>query len=124
MSKLTYLEVFNVSHNNLVGPILQGGQFNTFDNSSFDGNIGLCGSPLSKKCGNVNEVEPLSPTSAEDEPRWVDWMIRLLGYASGFVVGSILGKLYITDRYHDWFVETFGKGKSKRRRHSEPKHRS
>ncbi|KAH9656847.1 Receptor-like protein 6 [Citrus sinensis] len=49
---LTFLEFFNVSHNNLTGPIPQGNQFPEFDNSSFDGNPGLCGRPLSKECEN------------------------------------------------------------------------
>jgi len=48
------------------------------------------------------------------KPKWLDWMIGLLGYASGFVVGVTLGKLYITDKYHEWFVEVFGKRKAKR----------
>ena len=46
----TFLESFNVSHNQLIGPIPHGKQFDTFANSLFDGKSGLCGSSLSKKC--------------------------------------------------------------------------
>ncbi|KAJ8448984.1 hypothetical protein Cgig2_004039 [Carnegiea gigantea] len=67
LSELTYLEVFNVSYNNLVAPIPEGGQFSTFDSSSVDRNSGLC--------------------------------------------GFIVGKLHITDKYHAWFTETFGRMK-------------
>ncbi|KAK2647969.1 hypothetical protein Ddye_015458 [Dipteronia dyeriana] len=50
--KLTPLAFFNVSYNNFIGPIQHGAQFDTFDNMSYEGNLRLCGPPLSRKCGN------------------------------------------------------------------------
>ncbi|XP_050255240.1 receptor like protein 22-like [Quercus robur] len=50
--ELTFLTFLNVAHNNFTGPIPQGKQFLTFQNNSFDGNVELCGSPLSKRCDN------------------------------------------------------------------------
>ncbi|GLT40518.1 hypothetical protein SLA2020_146460 [Shorea laevis] len=50
LMQLNFLEVFNMSYNHLTRPIPKGQQFDTFENSSFDGNAGLCGMPLSKKC--------------------------------------------------------------------------
>jgi len=50
LTQLFFLESFNVSNNRLTGPTPHGNQFDTFQNSSFEGNSGLCGSPLSKKC--------------------------------------------------------------------------
>ena len=50
LSNLTFLEYLNLSNNQFVGPIPQGGQMETFSNSSFLGNLGLCGRPLSKMC--------------------------------------------------------------------------
>ena len=55
LMQLTFLESFNISYNQLLP---YGKQFETFENSSFDGNSGLCGSPLSKKCENL-EPSPL-----------------------------------------------------------------
>ncbi|XP_059449544.1 putative receptor like protein 25 [Corylus avellana] len=61
LTQLTFLGFFNVFHNNLTGPILQGKQFDTFENSSFEGNPRLCGKPLTRKCGNSNEP-PCQPS--------------------------------------------------------------
>ncbi|XP_058182930.1 receptor-like protein 9DC3 [Rhododendron vialii] len=50
LTSLTFLAVLNLSENHLVGFIPQGKQFNTFENNSYVGNLGLCELPLSKKC--------------------------------------------------------------------------
>ncbi|GKV38441.1 hypothetical protein SLEP1_g46354 [Rubroshorea leprosula] len=50
---LTQLSVLNLSNNHLVGHIPQGSQFNTFGNGSYEGNLGLCGIPLSKSCDGI-----------------------------------------------------------------------
>ncbi|XP_048324142.2 receptor-like protein 35 [Ziziphus jujuba] len=49
LGKLTSLESFDVSNNHLVGPI-PSAKLRKFHNESFEGNPGLCGCPLSKKC--------------------------------------------------------------------------
>ncbi|XP_057517117.1 receptor-like protein 6 [Amaranthus tricolor] len=112
LAQLTSLEVFNVSHNRLVGPIPQGEQFNTFDDSSFQGNLALCGFPLPEKCGNRDFPPESAPTQVtEDNSMWIDWLVRSLGCASGFIVGFVIGKIFITDKHHDWFIDTFGRRK-------------
>ncbi|KAK3443313.1 hypothetical protein EUGRSUZ_B03478, partial [Eucalyptus grandis] len=47
MSSMTFLNSLNLSHSNLDGEIPRGNQFTTFNPSSFEGNLGLCGFPLS-----------------------------------------------------------------------------
>nr|XP_048330777.1 receptor-like protein 7 [Ziziphus jujuba var. spinosa] len=54
LKELGFLERFNVSHNNLIGPIPQGKQFSAFETSYFQGNPGLCGDLLLKKCGLIS----------------------------------------------------------------------
>ncbi|XP_022717787.1 receptor-like protein 12 [Durio zibethinus] len=114
LKQLNFLAVFNVSHNNLTGPIPQGGQFNTFDNSSFDGNLGLCGNPLSKKCedSETSSSSPPSSTSSEENEDLVSffhfgWRAVLMGYGFGMAIGVIIGQITVT-RKHDWFIKIFG----------------
>lgn len=57
LAQLRYLAMFNVSHNHLTGPIPHVNQLATFYNSSYQGNSGLCGDPLSEKCHEVSENE-------------------------------------------------------------------
>ncbi|GMH28636.1 hypothetical protein Nepgr_030479 [Nepenthes gracilis] len=96
LASLTSLEFFNVSQNRLVGPIPRGQQFNTFENNSYLGNLGLCGNPLSKKCGD--DEAPLQPP-----PRMVQdgndyeikgifgWAIVGIGYGCGMTIGLVAG---------------------------------
>jgi Leucine-rich repeat (LRR) protein len=107
LAQLTFLEVFTVSHNFLSGPIPRGDQFETFDNTSFNANPGLCGEPLSKECGNA---EDSLPAAKEDEgsgyPLEFGWKVVVIGYASGLVIGVILGCAMNTGKY-EWLVKNY-----------------
>ena len=109
---MTFLEFFNVSDNNLTGPIPQGKQFSTFSNTSFEGNPGLCRTPLSRACGS-SEASPPTPSSLEqDSTSEFDWKFVLMGYGSGLVIGVSIG-YYLMSWKHEWFVATFGKQQRK-----------
>ncbi|KAK1437337.1 hypothetical protein QVD17_03128 [Tagetes erecta] len=94
---LTFLAVVNFSYNQLQGGIPRGGQFNTFENSSFQGNNGLCGFPLTKNCGD-NDV-PFSTATEEDEHEddsffnGFSWESVVLGYGFGTLFGLGIGRL-------------------------------
>ncbi|KAK9993263.1 hypothetical protein SO802_022966 [Lithocarpus litseifolius] len=124
LAQLNFLSFFNVSYNNFTGPIPRGNQFDTFLNNSFDGNLGLCGNQLSRKCeGPKAFVPPLSASTDNQESgssTEFDWKIVVIGYGSGFIIGVVIGLRGIT-RKHDCFLKNFGirqpktsKGKKKR----------
>ncbi|CAL5336280.1 unnamed protein product [Camellia sinensis] len=117
LALLFFLEFLNVSNNHLTGPIPHGQQFNTFENNSYEGNSGLCGDPLSRKCGKLEAPPPLNSEQDNDSafPNKVDWIFICTGYVSGIVVGMVIGHT-ITTRYHEWFIENFGRKQRKLRR--------
>uniref|UniRef100_A0A7N2L5X8 Leucine-rich repeat-containing N-terminal plant-type domain-containing protein n=1 Tax=Quercus lobata TaxID=97700 RepID=A0A7N2L5X8_QUELO len=109
LTQLTFLGSFNVSHNQLTGLIPHGNQFDTFENSSFAENLGLCGNPLSKKCENHEQVPLPSSGIKEVQDSWFhvefDWKIILPGYVSGLIIGVVVGNV-VTEKRQCWFVRT------------------
>nr|XP_048330763.1 receptor-like protein 7 [Ziziphus jujuba var. spinosa] len=107
LKQLGFLESFNVSHNNLGGPIPQGNQFNAFESSSLEGNPGLCGDPLFKKCADFDSMPlPASVFEENDDSESFfnfDWKFVLIGYISGLVVGVVLSDFVIIKR-HGWWL--------------------
>ncbi|KAM4125991.1 hypothetical protein ACB094_01G354500 [Castanea mollissima] len=111
LAQLNFLQYFNVSYNNLTGHIPNGQQFNTFQNNSFEGNSGLCGSPLTNNCDNFDTLLPpasISENSEDsDSPFEFGWKIVVIGYGFGTVAGVIIGHV-VTARNPDWLRKTFG----------------
>ncbi|WRX28577.1 Leucine-rich repeat - like 10, partial [Theobroma cacao] len=105
LTNLTFLEVLNLSQNDLVGPIPHGKQFDTFENDSYGGNLGLCGLPLSKQCGDP-EPKPLVPMVKEDEGSDIAfiWKVVMMGYGCGVVLGLSMGYIVFTTGRPWWFI--------------------
>ncbi|KAL6125876.1 hypothetical protein ACLB2K_073927 [Fragaria x ananassa] len=109
--QLTFLAEFDVSHNNLTGHIPSGTQLGGFNVTSYEGNTGLCGDPLPKKCGNSNTPDQVPPSGGEKNNSGpeteFDWIFVLAGYGSGVVIGVGLAEIVITRR-PGMFLEIVG----------------
>ncbi|XP_051195037.1 tyrosine-sulfated glycopeptide receptor 1 [Lolium perenne] len=92
LNSLNFLSAFNISNNDLEGPIPSGGQFNTFPNSSYDGNPKLCGSMLNKKCGPSTIPPP--PTKQRDKKAVL--AIAFGVFFGGLAILLLLGLLLVS----------------------------
>ncbi|CAL5431681.1 unnamed protein product [Camellia sinensis] len=111
LTSLTFLEAFDVSQNNLTGIIPRGQQFETFSNTSYGGNAGLCGFPLSKECNTpkVAESPSLPSSSSHNYQCRLDgfgWEAVLMGYGCGAVFGLVIGSCIIR-RKEEWLARIF-----------------
>ena len=101
----------NVSYNNFTGFIPQGNQFDTFPRGSFEGNPGLCGNQLSRKCKGHTTSLPLPAPSNDDQNSASSiefgWKTVVMGYGCGTLIGVVIGHVVYTKK-HDWFVKNFG----------------
>ncbi|GLT26533.1 hypothetical protein SLA2020_015920 [Shorea laevis] len=102
---LTELSVLNLSNNHLVGRIPQGSQFNTFGNDSYEGNLELCGIPLSKSCDGIGTLP--SSFQEKDELWRFGWRVVVLGYGCGVVFGLVMGYHVFRIGKPKWFVSLF-----------------
>ncbi|MBA0786445.1 hypothetical protein Gotri_025218 [Gossypium trilobum] len=111
LADLTFLAFLNLSDNRLTGPIPQGRQFNTFENASYHGNIGLCGFPLSRGC-NADGGQAPPPSSifkeAHDELQTVTSFVlkgALIGYGCGLPVGVVIGYVAVKTGRAKWLLK-------------------
>jgi len=105
LTDLSFLGVLNLSQNKLEGPIPREKVFNTFDLSSFQGNLGLCGFPMPTKCNN-GVVPPSNFNEGDDSTLFEDgfgWKVVAMGYGCGFVFGVTMGYIVFRTRRPAWF---------------------
>ncbi|XP_026389432.1 receptor-like protein 33 [Papaver somniferum] len=88
LAGLSFLAVLNLSFNKLVGRIPPGSQFQTYQASSFEGNDGLCGSPLLKNCSSTEEA-PQDVLTSDNEPDWILLAVTFSGCLMG--IGMVVG---------------------------------
>ncbi|XP_022860317.1 receptor like protein 42-like [Olea europaea var. sylvestris] len=110
LTKLTTLSSFNISYNHLVGPIPKQGQLLTFPNTSYIGNLELCGLPLTMMCGNDEPQPKLLASTAQmkDDFSILDgftWQVVLMGYGCGMLFGLVTGYLIFKYEKPKWFIE-------------------
>ncbi|KAE8076469.1 hypothetical protein FH972_015116 [Carpinus fangiana] len=83
LEKLSFLSKFNVAENHLSGEIPSGGQFQTFPNSSFEGNnFTFCGLSCRR---SIDRANPRSPSKSESKR----------GPIIGMVIGIVFGTAFL-----------------------------
>ncbi|KAL2577557.1 hypothetical protein GLYMA_16G170900v4 [Glycine max] len=97
LSEIDYLQKLDLSHNSLSGRIPSGRHFQTFEASSFEGNIDLCGEQLNKTCpgdgDQTTEEHQEPPVKGDDSVFYEGLYISLgIGYFTGFwcLLGPLL----------------------------------
>ncbi|CAA3002191.1 tyrosine-sulfated glycopeptide receptor 1 [Olea europaea subsp. europaea] len=88
---LHFLSRFNVAYNNLDGPIPVGGQFETFPNSSFEGNPGLCCEFFPRSCSGQSETTLQKGTKR----KIFNWLSFGIGYGISFNLGVQAGLKFL-----------------------------
>lgn len=87
-----------------MGRIPKGTQFNTFDGSSYGGNLGLCGFPLSNNCEHLSSPDVYGDGDEEEvDESGFTWKVMTLGYGCGTLVGLVMGYLMLSTRKVKWF---------------------
>nr|XP_011462204.1 PREDICTED: receptor-like protein 2 [Fragaria vesca subsp. vesca] len=128
-TSLHFLSKFNVSYNNLEGPIPSSTQLQSFDASAFEGNLKLCGDPLPNKCKRTEGTdEPdMNNTDADMKERQFPWFY--VSAALGFFIGfwGVFGPLvflqkwryayyHFLDNVHDRFMVMIAKSMARVKR--------
>ncbi|KAI9070777.1 hypothetical protein K1719_047260 [Acacia pycnantha] len=90
LASLSFLSYLNLSHNHLVGKIPTGTQLQSFEASSFQGNDGLYGPPLTQSPTN----EPQGPTSGDVWTTSPDDVVHNHAFDFEFIKGLELGVIF------------------------------
>ncbi|CAL5012723.1 unnamed protein product [Urochloa decumbens] len=107
MALMSFLGMLNLSYNHLSGMIPQSSQFLTFPNTSFLGNDGLCGKPLTRPC-EPNQAPSAAPTLGSSKD--LNWEILSVevGIISGLAVVVMTTLLWGNGRrWVYWHVDKF-----------------
>ncbi|XP_045832432.1 receptor-like protein 50 [Trifolium pratense] len=91
IASLSFLSCLNLSYNHLVGKIPTGTQLQSFEASSFEGNDGLYGLPLTKKLDYWPDLPP-QPSSGRLASS-IDWNFLSVELGIVFGLGIIIGPI-------------------------------
>lgn len=106
MSGLDFLAYLDISNNNFWGRIPSGTQLQGFNTSTYEGNTGLCGKPLTNICPGDEPADHVRPCSGEygidgDDSEYVRWLYisAVFGFCSTF--WGFVGTLVLNRRWRN-----------------------
>ncbi|KAB2601020.1 receptor-like protein 2 [Pyrus ussuriensis x Pyrus communis] len=110
LSNLNFLSSFSVAYNNLQGQIPLGTQLQGFNATAFEGNPGLCGSPLPNKCPKKSPGDSDTTKDREDvhdSGNGIPWL--QISVSLGFIVGfwGVCGPLALSRSWRYTYFEFF-----------------
>ncbi|CAN6552792.1 unnamed protein product [Malus baccata var. baccata] len=110
LSGLNFLSSFSVAYNNLHGQIPLGTQLQSFDATAFEGNPGLCGSPLPNGCQKKSPGDSDTTKDQEDvhdSGNGIPWL--QISVSLGFIVGfwGVCGPLALSRPWRYAYFEFF-----------------
>ncbi|XP_027925284.1 receptor-like protein EIX2 [Vigna unguiculata] len=98
LSNIDRLSVLDLSNNHLIGKIPWGRQLQTFDASSFEGNLDLCGKPLQKNCpADETTIKSEGPEEHDEDDNSGFYGALYMSLGVGFFTGfwGLLGPLLL-----------------------------
>ncbi|CAH8264556.1 unnamed protein product [Arabidopsis lyrata] len=112
LGSLSFLAYVSVAHNQLKGEIPQGPQFSGQAESSFEGNVGLCGLPLQGNCFAPPTLYSKEEDEEEEEDEVLNWKAVVIGYWPGLLLGLVMAHV-IASFKPKWYVKIVGPDKGK-----------
>ncbi|RHN57354.1 putative non-specific serine/threonine protein kinase [Medicago truncatula] len=105
LAQIDRVSMLNLADNNLSGRIPIGTQLQSFDASSYQGNVDLCGKPLEKICPGDEEVAHHKPETHEEssqEDKKPIYLSVTLGFITGF--WGLWGSLFLSRTWRHTYV--------------------
>ncbi|RDX62097.1 Receptor-like protein 12, partial [Mucuna pruriens] len=110
LATLSFLSFLNVSFNHLSGKIPSGTQIQSFPETSFIGNKGLCGPPLTTNCtASAANIIPAKTESTTESTTAFDWQYISTGVGFGVGAGVVVATLMIWERGKKWSNDSIDK---------------
>ncbi|XP_031277357.1 receptor-like protein 7 [Pistacia vera] len=100
LASLNFLSFLNLSNNHFLGKIPSGTQLQSFSSTSFLGNEGLCGPPLTINCTtNSSQSEDSAPALSKE----LDWQFIVTGTGFGIASAVVVAPLMFSDKVNQWY---------------------